>query len=304
MWWSGSFDGVSTSEPSVTCTHAPVADDRVEERPAHAAAEVAGVGLAPHEQRDVLAGHAELLALDAAPSACTPSRWPRGTSSSGSSSRRRTRPRPRTRSHRRRTRRGDVMRALRSSFTAASPIARRPGVGDGALQRPAGDRHEVERLARDARAGRSRRRTTPRSSGRRWLSIVCPCASAMRSTSRAWLSVSTGMSTPGMKTAAETSAFFFAADRDQVVAERPAQHRQPTRRARCRTRRACARARRRSRPPGTLGPPSTWTTSSASTYGKSASSLTATTGTPALAAARSAFSSGRPIQTTAAAPST
>src|SRR5437899_7948136 len=44
----------------------PVADNRIEERPANAAAEVTGVTLAPDEHRHVFSRHAQLLALDAA----------------------------------------------------------------------------------------------------------------------------------------------------------------------------------------------------------------------------------------------
>ena len=110
-------------------------------------------------------------------------------------------------------------RAPRRRHRPVEPLARR--LADGL--RPARRRRRPSSASRRtgrpggapgrARGSRSRRRRRRAASGRRETSTGRPWASAIRSTSRIWFSVSTGRSTPGTKTAAPISPFLRATRR-------------------------------------------------------------------------------------------
>ena len=119
---------------------------------------------------------------------------------------------------------------------------------------PAGDRDDARAAPVRARGNRSRRRRRrPLRAGAR-RRPARPWASAIRSTSRTWFSVSTGMSTPGTNTAAPIRPFLRATRRisSSTTASRSTGSRAASPDAAVAERRG--RPPRRSRRPGSRGP--------------------------------------------------
>ena len=141
----------------------------------------------------------------------------------------------------------------------------RSGVGDHALHAQPRTERARPSCAR-ARGSRAPEPITPSTSGRRSLSISNPYASAIRSTSRTWFSVSSGRSSPGRKTASADERVLAGELVDQRVAHGPAEHRQPGGERVPRSPRTFAR-RRAISSTGKPVPLPTRTTFSSSTYG-------------------------------------